>query len=135
MLVIFCYSFFTEKCFDTPNYRCDFYKDIGFCNLATYKAQMLLRCPLTCGLCKAEVPGVKRGCFDVWDTANCDKFRKYNLCNSLRWGDRLAKKCKKTCQMCKRNLAPALLSVASECSYNGNCCWDRSNPINGGCPG
>lgn len=122
-----------EKCFDTPNYNCDFYKRIGLCQNPMYKTSLLLRCPLSCGYCKPAEVGVRRGCFDKW--SNCQKFLKMGLCNSLRWGTRLARNCKKTCLKCKRNRAPALLSVASPCSFDDNCCWDRSTPINGKCPG
>jgi len=123
-----------EKCYDTPNYQCAFYKKIGFCKMEMYRNTMLTRCPLSCDYCKPVVPGKRRGCFNKWNTEMCEKFKRYNLCSSLRFGDRLAKNCKMTCNKCKINRGPALLSVALECSHDDNCCWDRSKPKNGRCP-
>lgn len=133
--VMFIFSaILLERCHDTPNYPCNFYKTIGFCvKGAGYYFSMLERCPFTCGFCK---PGVRKpvgDCYDVWNTESCKKFRKHDLCNSLRWGKRLESNCRKSCRKCTHN-APTLLSVAEECSKNNSCCWDKSIRINGRCP-
>lgn len=129
-----------EKCFDTPNYSCSFYKSIDFCDL--YKDQMLHRCPRTCEMC--QPPGQKKKptrrpknsteeCIDVWEPKMCTRLERFRLCEVKKWSVRLSQKCRKTCRKCAKD-TPPLLSVAQPCAKEGTCCWDKSKRENGICP-